>query len=122
MPCASATVGHGYACQVFFVLSLFERETEVLDQFINLLAEHGVDLRQGSAAEGESLAMAAATGLGIFHSSRTFKISTGLTPHQFVLQRRLQRAQQLLAIADRSIAEIAARRRLHEPKPSLHMV
>jgi hypothetical protein len=35
----------------------FERATEVVDQFINLLAEHGVDLRQGSAAEGEALAM-----------------------------------------------------------------
>jgi hypothetical protein len=35
----------------------FERATEVVGQFINLLAEHGVDLRQGGAAEGEALAM-----------------------------------------------------------------
>jgi hypothetical protein len=35
----------------------FERATEVVNQFINLLAEHGVDLRQGSAAEGDALAM-----------------------------------------------------------------
>ena len=35
----------------------FERAAEVVGQFINLLAEHGVDLRQGGAAEGEALAM-----------------------------------------------------------------
>jgi hypothetical protein len=35
----------------------FERPTEVIGQFINLLAEHGVDLRHGGAAEPEALAM-----------------------------------------------------------------
>jgi hypothetical protein len=35
----------------------FERVAEVIGQFINLLAEHGVDLRRGGAAEGEALAM-----------------------------------------------------------------
>jgi len=35
----------------------FERATELIDQFIKLLAEHDVDLRQGGAAEGEALAM-----------------------------------------------------------------
>lgn len=35
----------------------FERATEVVGQFINLLAEHGVDLREGGAAEREALAM-----------------------------------------------------------------
>ncbi len=35
----------------------FERAIEVVGQFINLLAEHVVDLSQGGAAEGEALAM-----------------------------------------------------------------
>jgi hypothetical protein len=35
----------------------FERATEVVGQFINLLAEHGIDLHQGGVAEGEALAM-----------------------------------------------------------------
>jgi len=35
----------------------FERASEVVGQFIKLLAEHDVDLRQGGAAEGEALAM-----------------------------------------------------------------
>jgi len=35
----------------------FERAAEVVDQFIDLLAEHGVELNLGSTAEGEALAM-----------------------------------------------------------------
>lgn len=35
----------------------FERAAQVVDQFVNLLTEHGVDLRQGSRAEDEALAM-----------------------------------------------------------------
>jgi AraC family transcriptional regulator len=42
-----------------------------------------------------------------FHFSRQFKHSTGLTPHQFVLQRRLDKAQRLLENDALSIAEVA---------------
>jgi hypothetical protein len=35
----------------------FERAAEVVGQFINLLAEHGADLRRGGAAEGEAFAL-----------------------------------------------------------------
>jgi hypothetical protein len=35
----------------------FERATEVVDQFLNLLADHGVDLSPDSRAESEALAM-----------------------------------------------------------------
>ncbi len=35
----------------------FERATEVVGRFVNLLAEHGVDLSHDGAAEGEALAM-----------------------------------------------------------------
>ena len=42
-----------------------------------------------------------------FHFSRQFKHSTGLTPHQFVLQKRLDKAQRLLANEALSIAEVA---------------
>lgn len=35
----------------------FERSAEVVEQFINILTEHGIDLRHGSASESEALAM-----------------------------------------------------------------
>jgi AraC family transcriptional regulator len=51
--------------------------------------------------------MASAAGLSPFHFSRMFKVATGLSPHQYVLRRRIDiGAEMLLSRAD-SIAAIA---------------
>ncbi|MCH7628148.1 MAG: helix-turn-helix transcriptional regulator [Proteobacteria bacterium] len=52
-------------------------------------------------------AMAAMTGLTPSHFCRVFKRATNLTPHQFVMKARLERAQDLLATTDLSVAQIA---------------
>ena len=41
------------------------------------------------------------------HFSKLFKLSTGLTPHQFVLQERINRAKKLLLQGDARIIDIA---------------
>ena len=41
------------------------------------------------------------------HFFRAFKAATGQTPHQYVLSRRITRAQDLLAAGDMSLSEIA---------------
>ncbi len=46
-------------------------------------------------------------GISQFHFSRLFKQSTGISPHQYVMQQRIDLAKQLLQKADRSIADIA---------------
>jgi AraC family transcriptional regulator len=51
--------------------------------------------------------LAALAQISPFHFARKFKHSTGLTPHQFVLQRRLDKAQRLLEKDALSIAEVA---------------
>jgi transcriptional regulator GlxA family with amidase domain len=52
-------------------------------------------------------ALAAAAGLSVFHFARAFKQSTGVTPHSYLLQRRIKRAQDLLTGTDLPVARIA---------------
>jgi AraC family transcriptional regulator len=52
-------------------------------------------------------AMAAEVGIGAVHLSRVFKKVTGLSPHQYVMARRIERAKDLLRSSDRSISEVA---------------
>jgi AraC family transcriptional regulator len=59
---------------------------------------------------GEDISLqqiAGAAGFSESHFARAFKAATGLTPHRFLVQRRLQRAQELLRDHQRSLAEIA---------------
>ena len=59
-------------------------------------------------AEDISLeALAGAAGLSAFHFARLFKRSTGLSPHQYVLRCRVERARGLLMKSKSSIAEVA---------------
>ena len=52
--------------------------------------------------------LAAASGLSKYHLERVFKQATGLTPHNYALMLRVERAKGLLASTAEPIAEIAA--------------
>ncbi|MDE2166276.1 MAG: helix-turn-helix transcriptional regulator [Alphaproteobacteria bacterium] len=47
-------------------------------------------------------------GLSAHHFGQAFKASTGIAPHRYLIERRIQRARQLLLTDARPIAEIAA--------------
>lgn len=64
-----------------------------------------IDANIGSNLEVYELANAA--GLSMFHFCRVFKRETGLSVHQFVLERRLARARQMLLGTNEKIASIA---------------
>jgi AraC family transcriptional regulator len=51
--------------------------------------------------------LAQLTGISQFHFSRLFKQSMGVSPHQYLLQQRVERAKQLLKNSKLTIAEIA---------------
>jgi AraC family transcriptional regulator len=51
--------------------------------------------------------LAAEVGLSRSHFLRAFRASTGLTPHRYLLKRRIERARRLLPRADLTIAEVA---------------
>jgi AraC-like DNA-binding protein len=50
--------------------------------------------------------MAKAAGLSRAHFSREFKQAFGVSPHAYLLTRRLERAATLLRITDRSVTEV----------------
>jgi transcriptional regulator GlxA family with amidase domain len=51
--------------------------------------------------------LAATLGLGVFAFARRFKLGTGLTPHQYIIHCRLERAMKLLSQSEMRLAEIA---------------
>ncbi len=51
--------------------------------------------------------IAGAACMSPYHFARSFKAATGLSPHQYVIQRRVERAKTLLADSDLTIAEVA---------------
>ena len=59
---------------------------------------------------GESIdlsMLAGVAGLSVHHFARQFKQSAGVTPHAYLTQKRIERAQQMLVQTDLSLAEIA---------------
>jgi transcriptional regulator GlxA family with amidase domain len=52
-------------------------------------------------------ALAAIAGLSVFHFAREFKQSAGVAPHAYLVQKRVERAQAMLARTDLSLSEIA---------------
>ena len=53
--------------------------------------------------------LADVAGLSVYHFARTFKQSEGLTPHDYLLERRLAKARELLTHPDQSLSAIASR-------------
>ena len=51
--------------------------------------------------------LAAIAGLSPHHFATAFRRSTGLPPHRYVLERRIERAKELLADPRRPLAEVA---------------
>jgi AraC family transcriptional regulator len=56
------------------------------------------------------------------HFARSFKTATGLTPHQYVIHRRVERAKVLLSDTDLTVAEVAAAVGFSNPSHLAHHV
>ena len=51
--------------------------------------------------------LAAVAGLSVYHFARAFKQSAGVTPHHYLVNRRIERAQEMLARSEFPLSEIA---------------
>jgi AraC-like DNA-binding protein len=51
--------------------------------------------------------LAAIAGLSVYHFARAFKQSAGVTPHHYLLHRRIERAQEMLARSELPLSGIA---------------
>lgn len=51
--------------------------------------------------------IAAAVGMSMFHLSRTFRASTGVTLHRYLIRARVEKVKALLLDSDQSLAAIA---------------
>jgi AraC family transcriptional regulator len=71
------------------------------------LARAGEYVEEHLADDLSLAALAGAVGLSPWHFARLFRASTGLSPHQYVIRRRVERARLLLTSTDRSLASIA---------------
>jgi AraC family transcriptional regulator len=65
-------------------------------------------LRSDSDADVSLAALAADAGLSRFHFCRAFKESTGLSPHAWLRQHRLEQAMNMLRDTDTSVVSVAA--------------
>jgi AraC family transcriptional regulator len=52
--------------------------------------------------------LARLTGLSVYHFARSFRESAGATPHQYLVQRRIERAKELLQRSEWTIQQIAS--------------
>ena len=79
--------------------ALAQRKLHAVVEYVEEHLDSGLTLEQ----------LAAVAHLSPYHFARQFKVATGLPPHQYVVARRVERAQQLLHQGDYSLAEVAAR-------------
>jgi len=88
----------------------------------NTTKRHVITYIEEHLAEGLSLsAIATVANLSPYHFARLFKESTGLSPHQYVISRRVERAKLLLATTNWSLTTIAhAVGFAHESHLALH--
>ena len=67
-----------------------------------------LEVLEHEVASGNGLEyVAAQVGLSTFHFARAFKLATGESPHQYLIERRLARAKEALIYTERSLTDIA---------------
>jgi ribose 5-phosphate isomerase B len=107
----ACVVTHDLACKladVFFQASFVAREQVfgIPPRRLGCIVEH---IRNNLDEPLAVSALSRMAEMSQSHFSKLFKLSTGLAPHQFVLQERIKRAKELLLERNAKIVDIALR-------------
>ncbi len=104
-------LGMALAAHVLRTYAVFPLETaEYRGGLSRYRLRHVVDYIQANLSEDNSLqALADLAHVSLFHFCRSFKQSTGLSPHRYILQLRIQEAQRLLKKTTLAISDVANR-------------
>lgn len=95
---------HTYACIPYSLHQLHETTTKLAEPLLQRI----ISLIEDRLSENLSLVeLASEVGLSPSHFSSLFRITTGLSPHRYIVQRRLEHALRLLRSSKLSIGEIA---------------
>ncbi|MEG3878706.1 AraC family transcriptional regulator [Microcoleus sp. herbarium7] len=94
------------------ILRHYSTRTQKIQDYVGGLPKHklrnAIDYIQENLSENISLeAIANHIDISSYHFCRLFKQSTGFSPHQYVIQQRVERAKQLLRQGKMSLSEIA---------------
>jgi AraC family transcriptional regulator len=94
------------------LLSNYSTRIYKIREYVGGLPQHklrqAIDYIQENLSENISLeAIANHIDISSYHFCRLFKQATGLSPHQYVIQQRVERAKQLLRQGKMSLSEIA---------------
>jgi AraC family transcriptional regulator len=85
-----------------------EARAASMGRFPPRAVHRAIDFIHANLASGINLQdMARAAGLSVFHFSRTFTKTTGLGPHRYLTQARIDKVKELLLKSDYSLAAIA---------------
>jgi RpiB/LacA/LacB family sugar-phosphate isomerase len=99
-----------------------ERTQEVVDAYLNAtlapievigglpprrLQRVFIHIRENVARDLSVTELAQVVGMSQYYFSKLFKMSTGITPHQYVMRQRVERAQEHLRESRMALAEVA---------------
>jgi len=88
--------------------SAASREPSKVAELVRWRLKRAIDYVEAHLAEAVSLAdVASAAGLTRMHFAAQFKAATGLRPHEYLLRRRIERAQALLVGTGMSVVDVA---------------
>jgi AraC family transcriptional regulator len=104
-------LGMALAAHIVSKYAVFPSKTvEYIGGLSKYRLRHVVDYIEANLAEDNSLqALADLAQVSPFHFCRSFKQSTGLSPHRYVLQLRIEEAQRLLKRTTLAISDVANR-------------